>query len=286
MSIAVFDKHGVSLPSIKEVELGREKPADMSGQHFLLICSEEQLKIFSLPTLRPKNKEKLTAIDGSRVRNISMIKVNAIKDDETVEYHSMACLSNLGDLSVYAVPSLRIHLKANAISRDDVCGIQSVLITRHGQGFYLKSHTEIQGFSLTVNDILKPTCILKPGDGEDDDDIASDRGISPISLRREEHESIFTYNASSNQADSNTVPPDLIPESEKARASPATVKNSSAVGEHSSCVVTTEEIVKTSTGCETIFVTETRTEKKVESIIMACSSSPYRKHQVYTGNIK
>ena len=79
VSIYILDKHGVPLPSANDVASGREKAADMSGQHCLLICSEEQFKIFALPTLRPKNKEKLTAIDGSRVRKIGMIKAHAKK---------------------------------------------------------------------------------------------------------------------------------------------------------------------------------------------------------------
>ena len=79
ISIFILDKNGVPLPSGTEVEAGREKPADMTGPHSLLICSEEQFKIFTLPALRPRNKEKLTAVDGSRVRRVGMIKVNAKK---------------------------------------------------------------------------------------------------------------------------------------------------------------------------------------------------------------
>lgn len=83
VSILILDKNGVPLPNGKDVESGREKAADMSGQHSLLICSEEQFKIFSLPTLRARNKEKLTAIDGSRIRKIAMIKVNGKKGKDS-----------------------------------------------------------------------------------------------------------------------------------------------------------------------------------------------------------
>lgn len=41
-------------------------------------------------------------------------------DDEIVEYHCMACLTNLGDVSIYAVPSLKTHMKANAVKKDDI----------------------------------------------------------------------------------------------------------------------------------------------------------------------
>lgn len=47
--------------------------ADMSGNHSLIICSEEQFKVLSLPQLRIRHKEKLTAIDGSKVRKLEVI---------------------------------------------------------------------------------------------------------------------------------------------------------------------------------------------------------------------
>ena len=79
IAIYILDKNGVPLPSTSDVEAGREKAADSTGPHSLLICSEEQFKMFTLPALRPRNKEKLTAIDGSRARRVGMIKVNAKK---------------------------------------------------------------------------------------------------------------------------------------------------------------------------------------------------------------
>ena len=56
-------------------EAGRTQKADMTGGHSVLISSEEQFKVFSLPTLRPRNKEKLTAVDGSRVRKLGVVDV-------------------------------------------------------------------------------------------------------------------------------------------------------------------------------------------------------------------
>ena len=75
MYIFIVDKNGVPLPSVKEVQTGRVPPADMTGQHSVVIASEEQFKIFVLPTLRPKNKEKITATDGSRVRKLGIVDV-------------------------------------------------------------------------------------------------------------------------------------------------------------------------------------------------------------------
>ena len=41
----------------------------------MIICSEEQFKVLSLPQLRIKHKEKLTAIDGSKVRKLGVISL-------------------------------------------------------------------------------------------------------------------------------------------------------------------------------------------------------------------
>ncbi len=48
----------------------------MSGNHSMIICSEEQFKVLSLPQLRVKHKEKLTATDGSKVRKLGVITLN------------------------------------------------------------------------------------------------------------------------------------------------------------------------------------------------------------------
>ena len=49
-----------------------------------------------------------------------LLLIDCFSDDEDVDYHCMACLTNLGDLVVYAVPSLRPHMKTNAIKKDNV----------------------------------------------------------------------------------------------------------------------------------------------------------------------
>lgn len=123
----------------------------MSGQHSLVICSEEQFKTFTLPHLKPRTKEKLTAIDGSRVRKIGLINVTSKNDEPGVVYHCLASLSNQGELSVYSIPRLKLQLKASCLRKEDVSGISSLVFTSGGQGFYLSSNSEMQRFSLTAN---------------------------------------------------------------------------------------------------------------------------------------
>lgn len=126
---------------------------DMSGTHSLVICSEEQFKVFSLPHLKARNKEKLTAIDGSRVRKIGLINVRSKNDDSGMVYHCLACVSNQGDLIVYSIPNLKIQIKASAMKKSDVDAIRSLVFSVSGQGFYLSSRSEMQRFTLSATDL-------------------------------------------------------------------------------------------------------------------------------------
>ena len=82
MNIFVIDKNGVPLLSSAESDAGRKAPIDMSGGHSVIISSEEQFKVFSLPGLRPKNKEKITAVDGSRVRKLGLVEIKGISGEK------------------------------------------------------------------------------------------------------------------------------------------------------------------------------------------------------------
>ena len=61
----------------------------MSGQHSLVICSEEQFKVFSLPQLKARHKEKLTAIDGSRVRKIGLVNARSKNGKDFIHLYVM-----------------------------------------------------------------------------------------------------------------------------------------------------------------------------------------------------
>jgi len=63
----VVDSHGVPVAEGGDVSVG----VDNSSQpHRVLISSEEQFKLFVLPTLKPCGKYKMTAHEGSRIRKV------------------------------------------------------------------------------------------------------------------------------------------------------------------------------------------------------------------------
>lgn len=117
--ISVIDRNAQPLPAALEVQHERAKAPDMTGQHQVLICSEEQFKMFSLPSLKAHHKFKLTAQDGAKARRISFVNFRSKSDDRYVE-NDLVCLTNIGDVQVFSVPPLRRQLRAECIKKENV----------------------------------------------------------------------------------------------------------------------------------------------------------------------
>ena len=154
VNIVIIDKDGVPIGPLTDREAGRISTPDMSGGHSVLILSEEQLKIFSLPTLRPRNKEKLTAIDGSRLRKTGIINIHIEEEGIDTTYHCLVCLTNQGDVIVYSIPFLKQQFKVNITKREDIRAISSLLFTQLGEIFFMKSPSALQRSSLLPSMVM------------------------------------------------------------------------------------------------------------------------------------
>lgn len=82
IAIAVLDGSNKPLPEPLEVEKGVASLPDTTQAHRVIIASEEQFKLFTLPNLKPHNKYKLTAHEGNLVLNFFMflLNLNFLKD--------------------------------------------------------------------------------------------------------------------------------------------------------------------------------------------------------------
>ncbi|XP_010284288.1 PREDICTED: lethal(2) giant larvae protein homolog 1-like, partial [Phaethon lepturus] len=78
VAIAVLDGRGNPLPEPYEVSRDLAKAPDMQGSHSMLISSEEQFKVFTLPKVSAKTKFKLTAHEGCRVRKVAPGDISGI----------------------------------------------------------------------------------------------------------------------------------------------------------------------------------------------------------------
>lgn len=126
----------------------------------VLICSEEQFKLFSLPNFKTLHKFKLTAHEGVRVRKMEVAQFISKSNDNQSEY-SLMFLTNHGDVNVFSFHDFKRKLQSRCIKKEDINGISSLVFTKYGEGFYLKSSSEYQRFSLSSKRINFPECFIQ-----------------------------------------------------------------------------------------------------------------------------
>uniref|UniRef100_H3CAN4 LLGL scribble cell polarity complex component 2 n=1 Tax=Tetraodon nigroviridis TaxID=99883 RepID=H3CAN4_TETNG len=160
VGIVVLDGHGVPLPEPLEVAHDLARSPDMQGLHHLLVISEEQFKVFTLPKVSAKMKLKLTALDGSRVRRAGVAWFGSSRSEDYCE-SGLVVLTNQGDLHVVSLPNVKMQVQYPCIRREDVSGIASCVFTKHGQGFYLISPSEFERFSLSARHVVEPRSLVE-----------------------------------------------------------------------------------------------------------------------------
>ncbi|XP_051530040.1 LLGL scribble cell polarity complex component 2 isoform X2 [Myxocyprinus asiaticus] len=159
VGLVVLDGKGSPLPEPLEVAHDLARSPEMHGSHHLLVVSEEQFKLFSLPKVSSKSKLKLTAVDGSRVRRVGVAWFGS-RTNEQLE-SSLVVLTNQGELHVISLPSIKMLVHYPCIRREDVSGIASCVFTKYGQGFYLISPSEFERFSLSTRWVVEPRCLVE-----------------------------------------------------------------------------------------------------------------------------
>ncbi|XP_050540876.1 lethal(2) giant larvae protein isoform X2 [Daktulosphaira vitifoliae] len=179
IGITVVDSENRSVTELLE-NYSSTKPLDICGPHKVIITSEEQFKIFSLPNLKPVCKLKLTAAEGARVRKIS---IAFFKTKDYVE-NCLLCLTNLGEVIVLSVPDLKRQIQAAVIRREDINGISSLTFTNYGEALYLHSSSEFQRISVSANIVTQVDCTLNlPGRNR----ISDSRSTTPVNDYHDEN---------------------------------------------------------------------------------------------------
>ncbi|KAH8279621.1 hypothetical protein KR018_008349 [Drosophila ironensis] len=183
VGISIFDQTGCPVDQFGEGVNG-------TPPHRLLIASEEQFKVFSLPQLKPINKYKLTAHEGARIRRIHfgsfscrispelLQSLNAGSPTKSTRSHgegdgpantssevynemALICLTNMGDIMVLSVPELKRQLNAAAVRREDINGISSLCFTNGGEALYMMSSSELQRIALATSKVVQPTGVVE-----------------------------------------------------------------------------------------------------------------------------
>jgi len=119
--------------------------------HKVLIMSEEQFKIFSLPTLNPTGKYKVTANEGVVVRRTRATTLESLGNPELSD-HCLLFLSSLGEISAFSLPELKCQMKVAAVRSDNHVGISSFVFSNTGRGLYMSTCNELQEISVSAAD--------------------------------------------------------------------------------------------------------------------------------------
>nr|CAG4649071.1 EOG090X00I4 [Scapholeberis mucronata] len=125
--------------------------------HRVVISSEEQFKVFTLPNLRPYGKYKLTAYTGCKVRRVAIIPFIS-RSDSSYKENCLVCLSNQGDFHILSLPDLRRQMNAQAIKKEDIHATSTVVLTHQGEAFYMLSSSELQRVALSARNCLQIKC--------------------------------------------------------------------------------------------------------------------------------
>ncbi|XP_015281120.1 PREDICTED: lethal(2) giant larvae protein homolog 2 isoform X1 [Gekko japonicus] len=184
VGILVLDGHSTPLPEPLEAAHDLSKSPDMQGSHQLLVVSEEQFKIFTLPKVSSKLKLKLTALEGCRVRKVTVANFASNKNEYSE--NDLAILTNLGDIHIISLPSLKIQVRYHCIRKEDVSGIASCVFTRYGQGFYLISPSEFERFSLSTKWLVEPRCLVEAPENTGNNYVHSASGMEKASKKSNE----------------------------------------------------------------------------------------------------
>lgn len=156
ISICILDGASRPFPEPMAVKKEAAPSPNTNMPHRVLICSEEQFKVFTLPQLKPFCKFKLTAHEGSRVRKIGYADfVSSV--DESYRESCFMVMTNMGDFSVYSLPDCRRQMYTAHIKREDINGINSVVFSNRGEALYLMSPCELERVSLSARHITRPT---------------------------------------------------------------------------------------------------------------------------------
>ena len=158
MQTLILDRFGTPFSSTQQQRSG-SRPLEMANGHFLLVASEEQLKLFTMPNLKQCGKVKITARDGSKLRRFS------ICDFQSPNNHEFACcyVTNLGEVACYCLPGLLRQFGSFAIPRENINAIISLTFTNDGQFWLLATPSQFACYTLsTAHCIERPLNIGLP----------------------------------------------------------------------------------------------------------------------------
>lgn len=159
--IHLIDATGYPLPDPLEIKHGRARAASTADK--VLVCTEEQFILYTLPQLKHYSKYKLTAGEGLKARKIAFSQFSSGSEDLPNE-DCMVCLSNSGEVEVFT-SELEQKLKCPCINPENRFAISHLIFTPQAEGLYLHSPCEYRRFSLSPKRLVESRCLIPIPEG-------------------------------------------------------------------------------------------------------------------------
>ncbi|VDN59071.1 unnamed protein product [Dracunculus medinensis] len=138
---------------------GSPSVKNMSSIHKIIVFTEEQIKTFSLPSMKPaRPKCRLTGVEGSRLRKAQLLSLWNLSRKICEKF--LLIVTNQGELILFSAVNLRLCTKVQFVRATDIMGIGSAVISPHGEIFFLKpGGSEFQRATITT---VQHTNLLSP----------------------------------------------------------------------------------------------------------------------------
>ena len=120
--------------------------ASQDVSHSLIVTSEEQVKVFSLPKIQPRRKFKLTALEGSPMKKAQLARFSL----DGAAFYALVTLTNQGEIVIFNCTNdhkVLLDKRYECMGTDNQYGMVYSNIDATGQGLYLLSPSEFQRFS-------------------------------------------------------------------------------------------------------------------------------------------
>ncbi|VDM98108.1 unnamed protein product [Thelazia callipaeda] len=132
----------------------------LTGTERVIIYTEEQIKTFALPTMKPTRfRYKFTSLEGSRIRKAQLLTLRSITNRKLYEKF-IVVITNQGELFLFSAHTIKHCLKMNFTKACDVEGIASAVLSGNGEIFFLRpGASEFQRASLAAmqhNNLVSP----------------------------------------------------------------------------------------------------------------------------------
>ncbi|KII63087.1 Lethal(2) giant larvae protein 2 [Thelohanellus kitauei] len=119
--------------------------------HYLLCCTEEQIKLINLFNLKTKMKLNLTSTQGIRIKKLFIFNKN--EGDPSKYSHYLVGYSCFGSVMVIGLNKLKTLRSFPFLNKEDILPINTISMTQDGCGILQNTSSELMLFTIKSSNV-------------------------------------------------------------------------------------------------------------------------------------